>query len=70
MVKRNLNFYERNKETITKTWTLHERKSSYYDFFGWRKRWYYGFLGGKRGLFKRRSLEKRSFLSIYETCII
>ena len=35
MVKRNINFYER-KKNITKTWALHESKSSYYEFFGWR----------------------------------
>ena len=32
MVKRNISFYERKKEIITKTWILHERKSSYYEF--------------------------------------
>ena len=30
MVKRNIDFYERKKWIITKTWILHERKSSYY----------------------------------------
>ena len=30
MIKRNINFYERKKEIITKTWILHEKKSSYY----------------------------------------
>ena len=34
MVKRNVSFYERKKETITKAKTLHKRKSSYYGFFG------------------------------------
>ena len=34
MVKRNISFSERKKDSITKTWTLHERKSSYYEFFG------------------------------------
>ena len=28
---RNVNFYERKKETIIKTWTFHKRKSSYYE---------------------------------------
>ena len=32
MVKRNISFYERKKEIITKTWILQERKSSYYEF--------------------------------------
>ena len=36
MVKRNIRFYESKEEIITKTWTLHERQSSYYEFFGWR----------------------------------
>ena len=44
MVKINISFYQKKKEIITKTWTFHERKSSYYEFFGRRKRWYYGFL--------------------------
>ena len=70
MVKRNISFYERKKEVITKTWTLHERKSSYYEFFGWRKRWYYGFLGVKGHLFQGRKFVERSFFSIYETCMI
>ena len=30
MVEKNISFYERKKEIITKTWILHERKSSYY----------------------------------------
>ena len=30
MVKRNISSYERKKEIITKTWILHEKKSSYY----------------------------------------
>ena len=61
---------KRNIEIITKTLTLRERKSSYYEFFGWRKRWYYGFLGVKGDLFQCRKLVERSFLSIYETCMI
>ena len=30
MVKRNIRFYETKNEIVTKTWILHERKSSYY----------------------------------------
>ena len=69
MVKRNMSFYERKKEIITKTWTLHKRKSSYYKFFGWREGWYYEFLGVKGDLFQRTKFVERSFLSIYETCM-
>ena len=53
MVKRNRSFYERKQKVITKTWTLHERKSSY-EFCG-RKPWYYGFLGVKRIFFNAGS---------------
>ena len=38
--------------------------------FWWRKYWYYRFLGVKGDLFQRRKLIERSFLSIYETCMI
>ena len=38
MFKRNISFYERKKEIFTKTWTLHERKSSYYEFLERRYR--------------------------------
>ena len=61
---------EWKKEIITKTWTLHERKSSYYEFFVWRKRRYYGFLGVKGDLFQRRKLVERPFFSVYETYMI
>ena len=67
MVKRKISFYEGKKK---KTWTLHKRKSSYYEFSGWVKRSYYGFLGGKGDLFQRRKLVERSFLIIYEICMI
>ena len=53
MVKRNISFYGSSKEIITKTWILHEKKSSYYE--------YYGFLGVKRGLFERKKLVGRSY---------
>ena len=59
MVKRNISFYERKKDIITKTWTLHERKSSYYEFFGWRKLWYYGLLGVKRGYFSTQEVGRK-----------
>ena len=61
MVKRNISFYERKKKIITKIWTLHERKSSYYEFFGWRKRWYYGFLGVKGDFFLREEVGRKIF---------
>ena len=67
MVKRNISLYKRKKEIITKARTLHERKSSYYEFFGWREHWYYGFLVVKGDLFQRRKLIERPFLKIYET---
>ena len=41
------------KHLCTKwNWFLKERKGSYYEFFGWRKSWYYGFLGVKGDLFQ------------------
>ena len=67
MVKRNISFYERKKDILTNIWTLHERKSSYYEFFVQIKSWYYWFLGVKRYFFQPRRLVKRSFLSIYKT---
>ena len=62
MVKGNITFYERKKEVITKAWTLYKRKSSYYEFFGWRKRWYDEFMGVKGDLLQRRKLVKKIFL--------
>ena len=70
MVKGNISLYERKKEIIIKTWTFDERKSSYYEFFRWRKRLCIGFLGVKVDLFQRRKLVERSFISLYETCMI
>ena len=47
-----------------------ERNISSYEFFGWGKRWYYGFLGVKGDLFQSRKLVVRSFLSIYKACML
>ena len=62
MVKRNIRFYERKKEITAKAWTLYYGKSSYYEFFGWRKRWYYEFLGVKGYLFQCRKLVEKCSL--------
>ena len=53
-------FYEKKKEIIKKTWTLHKTKVNmkkrerFYEFFGLRKSWYY----------------RWSSFSIYESCMI
>ena len=69
MVKRNISFDERKKEIITKTWTLDERKSLYYEFLI-KKTLILWISGRKRDHFQRRKLVERSFLSIYKTCTI
>ena len=49
------------KEIITKTKTFHERKSSCYEIFGWRKRWYYGFLGVKEDFALTQEVGRKVF---------
>ena len=46
MVKRNVSFYERKKLSQNQELCTNG-KVHIMDFFGWRKRWYYGFLGLK-----------------------
>ena len=65
------------KNSYKKHELLHKRKfhikkkERVYEFFGLRKSWYYGFLGVKGYLFQRKKLVERwSFLSIYETCMM
>ena len=48
---------------------MHERKSSYYEF-SMKKTLILWIPGSKRDLFQRWKLVERSFLSIYETCMI
>ena len=58
------------KKQIIKKKTLFERKSLYYQFFGWRKRWHYRFLGVKGDIVQRKDLVEKSFLIVYETCVM
>ena len=63
MVKWNISFYKKKKkEIVTKTWTLYERKISYYEFFGWRKHSLILWISGsKRGSFPTQEVGGKIF---------